>query len=103
MEKQEIFKEIIGDIINRKISFYGQILVPKICATGLVELSPRGEVVSINGDPKSVLEGLLSVCKNFSGSSGVESTISILKEYSVKYPDIKDEIDEIINKFQPID
>lgn len=99
MDKQKIFKEMIGDIIKKKFSLYGQVLISKISATGSVSLSPSGEVISINGDPKCALESLLNVFKEISGNVGVTSAVTALKVFSMKYTEVKADVDEVLSKF----
>ncbi len=99
MDKQQIYKEIIGDIIKKKFSLYGQALVAKISATGSVNLSPNGEVIAIQGDPKCALENVLNVFKEISGNVGVISAVTALKVFAMKYADVRPEVDEVISKF----
>lgn len=99
MERSRIYKEIIGSVIEKKYSLYGQLLIAKISATGSVSLSPSGEVIAINGDPKCALEAILKIFKEISGSIGVASAKNDLKAFSARYVEIKADIDEIISKF----
>ncbi|MCL6472278.1 MAG: hypothetical protein K6T91_05635 [Firmicutes bacterium] len=99
MDKQQIYKEMITDIVKKKFSLYGQALVSKISATGLVNLSPDGEVIAISGDPKKALEGVLGVFKEIAGNVGVTSAVTALKVFSMKYAEVKPEIDEAVGKF----
>ncbi|HZD59827.1 MAG TPA: hypothetical protein VE439_05180 [Anaerolineae bacterium] len=99
MSKRKIFKKIIGAIIEKKYSIYGQLLVAKISATDLVSLSPTGEVIAINGDPKHALEAILNIFKEISGNVGIASAVTDLEVFSTRYVEVKADIDEVISKF----
>jgi hypothetical protein len=99
MEKIQLFKEITGEIIKKKYPLYGKALVVKIGATGSISLSPSGEIVAFEGDPKWALECVLSVLKEMSGNIGVTSAITALKVFSMKHTELRADIDEVVNKF----
>ncbi|MDI6715777.1 MAG: hypothetical protein QME63_02385 [Actinomycetota bacterium] len=99
MDKQQIFKEMISEIIKKKFSLYGQVLITKISSTGTINISPSGEVIAINTDPKRALESILNVFKEISGNVGVTSAITALKVYSLKNAEVKADIDEVVSRF----
>lgn len=100
LDRQQVFKEILGKIIKKKFSLYGKLLIDKISASKCIEIAPSGEIISINGDPKNAVESVLRVFKEISGNAGLASTVTALKDFSKDHPEVRNDVEEAVASFK---
>lgn len=97
-DKQQIFKKVLGNIIDKESNLYGQVLIGKIAASGRIDIAPSGEIIAFIGEPQLAVESVLRILKEISGNVSFASAIAALQFYARKYPEIKADLDEAIAK-----
>lgn len=101
-DKKQYCKEILAGLIKSKLPLYGKVLVSKIAVLDHIDIAPGGEIISIKGDCKQAIEHVIGVFKEIAGSTGLASAVSILKEYSERYPGARTDLDEVIERLKLI-
>ena len=86
MHTPEDYKNLIADIVRKQIDILGfDIAIRKANSVEGLKVGEKGEVVSLSGDPQTVLQELVSKYVALSG----EIVKNILNPVFAKYPEIK--------------
>jgi len=97
MDHRNAYKDVISEVIETGFLYYGRAFIAKVSSTGLISISPVGEIVSINGDPVLALKATLNVFEDISGRAVTGRALDIVKAFIVDHPELKSDIDPVID------
>jgi hypothetical protein len=91
MDEKEQYKLILTEIIKKQAVILGpQIAVLKARGVSGIEVTDDGEVTSINGDPRAMLQAVIDQYVELSG----QIVKNALGPIFVKYPGIKEQLEK---------
>ena len=87
MTTEEIYKELLTEIIKSKMKLFGDLVVNKIRSIKNLFVDLNGNVTSISGDPEIILREVLQEYRKLSGEFANILAKVIMIGRMQKYPD----------------
>ncbi len=87
MTTEEIYKELLTEIIKSKMKLFGDLVVNKIRSIKNLFVDLNGNVTSISGDPEIILREVLQEYRKLSGEFANILAKVIMIGIMQKYPD----------------
>jgi hypothetical protein len=89
MANIEAYKEVLGKILDGKVRAFGaELVVSKASSVSGLKVDDEGKVVSLSGNPKSVINSLLKKFEEIAGSVSTISARTAIIGTKRKYPNL---------------
>ncbi len=88
MADQEVYNDLLTRIIENEQSFYGNLAIDILRKVNGLDISDEGKVLTMSGDFKSTIYGIITEYKKFDGDLSLNIIKNIIEAYRSSYPGV---------------